>query len=86
MYSTLLATTVPHTPEWSPLVGLVMIICNIIAIAFAKATVQYQSVGPMPPSPGLFGGFSIPMILAATSFGHILGAGTILGLGALGVL
>lgn len=86
IYSTLLATTVPHTPEWSPTVALVMIISNIIAIAFAKFTMKYPSVGPQPPSPNLFGGFSIPTILATTSFGHVVGAGAILGLGYLGVL
>ncbi len=85
MYSTLLAMA-PSTIEWSPTVGAVMIICNIIAIAFAKFTVKYPSVGPQPPSPNLFGGFSVPTILASTSFGHILGAGVILGLSGMGVL
>ena len=86
MYLSLLATTVPSTPEWSPIVGAVMIICNIIAIAFAKFTVKYPSVGPELPSPNLFGGFGFPGLLATTSFGHVLGAGVILGLGYLGVL
>ena len=86
MYLTLLGTTVPSTPEWSPIVGAVMIVCNIIAIAFTKFTVKYPSVGPMPPSPNLFGGFSMGTVIGATCFGHILGAGTILGLGYLGVL
>ena len=85
MYSTLLAVTA-NSVEWSPTVAVVMIICNIIAIAFAKWTVKYQSVGPAMPSPNLFGGFSFPMVLAATSFGHILGAGAILGLATLGAL
>ncbi len=85
MYSTLLAIT-PSTAEWSPTIGAVMIICNIIAIAFAKFTVKYQSVGPMPPSPNLFGGFSLGTVIGATSFGHLLGAGVILGLSGMGVL
>ncbi|MER3475284.1 MAG: photosystem I reaction center subunit PsaK, partial [Leptolyngbya sp. ERB_1_2] len=35
--STLLAV-VPRTLEWSPAVGAVMIVCNILAIAFEKFT------------------------------------------------
>lgn len=83
---TFLLAAVPTTPAWNPTIGLVMIICNILAIAFAKYTVKYPSAGPEMPSPNLFGGFGLPGVLATTSFGHILGAGTILGLTRLGVL
>lgn len=88
MYSSLLlaATSVPASIEWSPKVAIVMIICNIIAIAFGKATIKQPSVGPSLPSPNLFGGFGLGAVLGTTSFGHILGAGTILGLARLGVL
>ena len=85
MLSTLM-TTVPNTVEWSPTVGLIMIICNIIAIAFAKYTVKYPSVGPAMPSPDMFGGFGLGTVLGATSLGHILGLGVILGLANLGAL
>ena len=53
MYSTLLmaATAVQGSSEWSPKVAIVMIICNILAIAFGKATIQQQNVGPTLPSP-----------------------------------
>ncbi len=88
MMSTLLlaATTVPTTVTWSPKVAIVMIICNIIAIAFGKATIKKQNVGPGLPSPELFGGMGLPALLGTTSFGHILGAGAILGLSNLGAL
>ncbi len=88
MYSSLLlaAAQVPPTLEWSPKVALVMVIANIIAIAFGKATIKQPNVGPALPSPGLFGNLSFPALLATTSFGHILGAGAILGLANLGVL
>jgi photosystem I subunit 10 len=88
MYSTLLlaATSIPTSVEWSPKVAIVMIICNIIAIAFGKATIQKPSVGPALPSPALFGGFGLGALLGTTSFGHVLGAGAILGLARLGVL
>jgi photosystem I subunit 10 len=81
-----LATTVPLTPEWSPAVAFVMIVCNIVAIAFGKLTINQQSVGPALPSPELFGGMGLGALLGTTSFGHILGAGVILGLGAAGIL
>jgi photosystem I subunit 10 len=61
-----------------------MIVANIIAIVLGKATIKYPSVGPELPSPNLFGGFGLPALLATTAFGHILGAGTILGLHNLG--
>lgn len=74
------------TSAWSPKIAVVMIVCNVLAIAFGKLTIKYPSVGPQPPSPQLFGGFSLPTILATTSFGHILGAGAILGLSSMGIL
>ncbi|MGL5806083.1 MAG: photosystem I reaction center subunit PsaK [Xenococcaceae cyanobacterium] len=81
-YSVLLAAvaSTPTTVDWSPKVAIVMIVCNIIAIAFGKYTIKYQNTGPSLPSPALFGGMSIPALLATTSFGHILGVGAILGL------
>lgn len=80
MYSTLLmaATAVQGSSEWSPKVAIVMIICNILAIAFGKATIQQQNVGPALPSPALFGGMGLGALLGTTSFGHVLGAGVIL--------
>jgi photosystem I subunit X len=42
----------PATITWSPKVALVMIICNVIAIAIGKATIKQPNVGcscPMPP-------------------------------------
>lgn len=81
--STLLAAAT--TPlEWSPTVGIIMIIANIIAIAFGKSTIQYPSAEPALPSPNFFGGFGLPALLATTAFGHILGVGIILGLHNLG--
>lgn len=88
MYSTLLmaATAVQGSSEWSPKVAILMIICNILAIAFGKATIKQQNVGPALPSPALFGGMGLGALLGTTSFGHVLGAGVILGLSRLGVI
>lgn len=81
-----LLAVAPATLEWSPTVALVMIVCNVLAIAFGKFTIQQQNVGPAMPSPNLFGGFSLGAVLGTTCFGHILGTGAILGLASLGVL
>ncbi|MCG9886786.1 MAG: photosystem I reaction center subunit PsaK [Cyanobacteria bacterium] len=88
MFMTLLSTlaTVPATLEWSPKVALVMIICNVLAIAIGKYSIKHPSEGPALPSPTLFGGMGFPALLATTSFGHILGLGTILGLANMGAL
>ena len=56
LYSTLL-TLGPNTFDWSPKVAMIMIICNIVAIAFAKFTVKYPNVGPAMPGSNFFGGF-----------------------------
>ena len=63
-----------------------MIACNILAITFGKLTIQQPSVGPAMPSSNLFGGFGVGAVLGTTAFGHVLGAGVILGLASLGVL
>ncbi|MTJ08826.1 photosystem I reaction center subunit PsaK [Anabaena sp. UHCC 0204] len=79
--STLIATATTIPPlEWSPTVGIIMIIANIFAIAVGKFTIQHPNAKPELPAPQFFGGFGLPAVLATTSFGHILGAGIILGL------
>ena len=86
-YLTLLAAaSVPSTVEWNPKVAIVMIVCNIIAIAFGKYTMKTPSAEPNLPSPSFFGGMGLPALLGTTSFGHLLGAGVILGLANIGAL
>lgn len=88
IYSTLLAATANQvtTVSWSPKVAVVMIICNIIAIAIGKFTIQQQNVGPSLPSPTMFGGMGLGALLGTTSLGHVIGAGVILGLANVGAL
>ena len=86
MHTLLLAAAMPATLEWSPKVAGVMIACNILAIAFGKFTIQKPNVGTPMPSANFFGGFGLGAVLGTTSFGHILGAGVILGLANMGVL
>ncbi|MCU0541786.1 MAG: photosystem I reaction center subunit PsaK [Oscillatoriaceae cyanobacterium Prado104] len=82
--------SVPSTPEWSPAVGLTMILCNLLAIAIGYWGINKQNRGKGPAlpveMPGMFKGFGVPELLATASFGHLLGAGVILGLGNAGVL
>ncbi|MBD2484088.1 photosystem I reaction center subunit PsaK [Planktothrix sp. FACHB-1365] len=80
------ATNTPVTHAWSPTIAIVMILCNIVAIAIGKFSIQHPNSGPQLPSSNMFGGFGLPAVLATTSFGHILGAGVILGLSSLGVI
>jgi photosystem I subunit X len=86
MITPTLLAVVPHTLEWSPTVAAVMVAANVLAIAFGKLTIKHQNVGPKMPSPALFGGMSAGTMLGVTSFGHVLGAGAILGLSSMGVL
>ena len=76
----------PATISWSPKVGLVMILANIIAIAIGKATIQQQNVGLQLPNNSFFGGFSHGAMLGTLSLGHILGMGAILGMASRGVV
>ncbi len=78
----LLALAAERASDWGLGVGITMILCNILALAIGKFGIQRQDVGPQTP----IGGMSVPAVVASTCFGHILGAGTILGLTNLGVL
>jgi len=74
------------TSGWTPLVGIVMVLCNIGAIAIGKITLPNPGVGPALPNPAMFGGMGWPALLATTSFGHILGFLTLRLLFSYGVL
>lgn len=83
-----IAPTAPKTFDWSPSVALIMIACNLFAIAIGYYAIQNRGRGPGLPveMPAIFSGFGIPELLATMSFGHILGAGVILGLVNAGLL
>lgn len=91
IYSNLLAaqTVVVKTAEWSPVVGLVMSISCLFAVAVGFFVIQHAGEGgPRLPLklPGLGDRFGTPELLATMSFGHIIGTGVILGLRNAGVL
>jgi photosystem I subunit 10 len=67
-------------------VALVMIVCNVLAIAIGKYGIKQQNVGLALPSAEFFGGMSHGAMLGVTCLGHILGAGAIIGLATIGVL
>lgn len=88
-YASLLADALPRATNWSPSVGIVMLLCNLVAIAIGRYAIQRKSAGPKLPVelPDPFGKeFGVPELLATASFGHILGAGVILGLSNAGIL
>ena len=85
LISQVLALT-PAVVTWTPKVGLVMIVCNVIAIAIGKATIKYPNEGLALPNNSFFGGFGHGALLATTSLGHIIGIGAIQGLAGSGVL
>lgn len=82
----LIASTIPATVAWSPKVGAVMVICNIVAIALGKLFMKYPSAPPALAYPKMFGGMGLPALLATTSLGHIFGFASILGLSSWGML
>ncbi|MEL4897514.1 photosystem I reaction center subunit PsaK [Crocosphaera sp. Alani8] len=86
MYSTLFLAVTGTTVEWSPKVASIMIVCNILAIVIGSYTIAKPNEGPALPAPKFFGGMGLGALLGTTSFGHLLGAGVILGLANSGVL
>ncbi len=65
---------------WSPTDGIIMILCNIIAIAIGKVSFKNMAASPALPMPKYFGGMGLPALLATMSFGHVLGIGAIVSL------
>lgn len=85
--TSLLAVAGPSV-AWSPKVAIVMISCNLFAISVGYYAIQQRGKGPaLPlPLPAVFTGFGVPELLATASFGHLLGAGFILGMANAGLL
>ncbi|APB34801.1 photosystem I reaction center subunit PsaK [Gloeomargarita lithophora Alchichica-D10] len=81
-----LLLTVPTTVPWSSSVALVMIGCNLFAVAIGYYAIQAKGVGPALPLPELFKGFGLPELLGTAALGHVLGAGMVLGLANSGLL
>lgn len=86
LYTTFFAAA--RTVQWSPSISVVMIVCCLFSVAIGRFAIKNRGVGPKLPvaGPALFEGFGVPELLATMSFGHVLGAGAILGLSNAGVL
>lgn len=83
-----LLASIPQTVEWNFNVALVMISANLLAVFIGRFAIQQTGIGPDLPvgKPALWKKFGIPELLATLSFGHILGAGFVLGLSNAGLL
>lgn len=74
-----------NTSIWSPQISLIMIICNLLCIGIGRYGIKIRSLGPSIPLVGSEG-LGLPELLATTSLGHVIGAGTILGLKSQGII
>lgn len=74
-----LLNVLPSETQWSIQNSLIMIACNLVTILIGRYGIQVRGLGPSIPISGIEG-FGLSELLATTSLGHILGAGTILGL------
>ena len=74
-----LLNVLPSETQWSLQNSLIMIACNLATILIGRYGIQVRGLGPSIPISGIEG-FGLSELLATTSLGHILGAGTILGL------
>ena len=84
----LLAQAAPTTAGWSLSVGIIMCTCNLFAFVIGYFAIQNTGKGKNLSLPQLASKktFGLPELLATMSFGHILGAGMILGLASSGIL
>lgn len=88
MLPNLIVAAIPHTEPWGFNTAIVMIICNLVAVAIGRFAISNPGGGPDLPvgKPDLFRNFNLPELLATMSFGHILGVGMILGLTNVGAI
>nr|YP_009293677.1 photosystem I subunit X [Rhodymenia pseudopalmata]AOM64359.1 photosystem I subunit X [Rhodymenia pseudopalmata] len=85
MHTIKLLATIPHTSSWSPQIALIMIACNLICIGIGRYAIQVRGLGPSIPILGQ-ASFGLPELLATTSFGHAIGAASIIGLSTIGAI
>lgn len=79
MNTNILLNVLPSTTQWSLQNSIIMIACNLITILIGRYGIQVRGLGPSIPISGI-ADFGLSELIATTSLGHILGAGTILGL------
>jgi photosystem I subunit X len=79
LHSALLIAAAPMSQAWSPTVAIVMAVCNVLGIVAATKSPKAGAALPV-------GGLTLGQFVGGTCFGHVLAAGTILGLTSLGVI
>ena len=85
MNTDVLINILPEATSWSTQNSIIMIVCNLITILIGRYGIQVRGLGPSIPISGI-DGFGLSELLATTSLGHILGAGTILGLKSINII
>lgn len=85
MYTNIFFTISTNTSIWSLKIAFIMIICNIVCIGIGRYAIKIRGLGPSIPLAGSEG-LGLPELLATTSLGHVIGAGTILGLRSQGII
>ena len=63
---------------WSPTIAIVMVAANVLGVLAAT--------GSKKAGPALAGGFTAGQLIGGACFGHVLGAGAILGLTRIGII
>jgi photosystem I subunit X len=77
--STLLLAATQLSQEWSPTIAIVMVVANVLGVLAATVA---KKAGPTLPG----GMLTVAQLIGGTCFGHILGAGAILGLTSNGII
>ncbi|MBR8838700.1 MAG: photosystem I reaction center subunit PsaK [Stigonema ocellatum SAG 48.90 = DSM 106950] len=67
--------TVPATPEWSPIVGIIISV-SCLVVVLLTFNIEQPLVGSRIPILPI----SIPAFVGAMCFGHLIGVGIVLGL------
>lgn len=81
----LLSIIFSQNNTWSMQIAFIMITCNIIAIGVGRYAIQVRNTESSISIASLEG-FGLTELLATTSLGHMIGAGTILGLKSIGLI
>ena len=83
-----LFANIPQTVEWNYQVAIVMIAANLFAVFIGYFAIKNPKTSSDVPigKTGLWKNFGLAELLATFSFGHILGAGFILGFANAGML
>jgi photosystem I subunit X len=87
MYPTLILA-LQHTVTWSPQVSIIMVTCCLFSVIIGRFAIKNRGVSASLGSatPSYLQGFGVAEMLGTMSFGHILGAGMILGMANAGLL